>query len=146
MTNERACANNTPQPIQEWENENVKGEALSRKRFHEEHLAEVNELRQRQEAYIASLPKNPSEALTEIHSTLLDPREIGEQHYAPRAALEIIHQLALKNGLEDDEGIRDAIYWLTSQALNGLNAIDAATQQAQEIAGQFHPRYEPYKA
>ena len=146
MTNERVCANSEALPIQDWENRHVKGDALACKRVFEAHLAEVAELRQRQEQYEESLPKKPRKALAEIHRTLLDQRDISEPGYAPRAALELIYQLVAHNALDDSDQMRDAVYWLAIQGLDGLKKIETATARAQHIARQVHPMYEPYKA
>lgn len=138
--------NNAPHPVQSWENRQVKGEALSSKCVHEQHVAKVAELRSRQEAYEASLPKEPGEALSEISRVLTGLDDSSEPQYAARAALEIIHQLTSFNALDDSEEMNDAIRWLSIQGLDGLKAIETASKRASDIAHQFHPRRTAFQA
>ena len=146
MTKERNFANDELRPIQEWENDQVHGEAIACKKVYDVHLAKVTELRQRQEAYETSLPKDPIEAMAEINRTLKDTREFAEPQYAARAALEIIHQLATNGALEDSTQLKEAIYWLAGQGLDGLKIIEDGTSRARNIAQQFHPRHTVYRA
>lgn len=126
MTKERNFANDELRPIQEWENDQVHGEAIACKKVYDVHLAKVTELRQRQEAYETSLPKDPIEAMAEINRTLKDTREFAEPQYAARAALEIIHQLATHGALEDSTQLKEAIYWLAGQRqINGRTSLIA---------------------
>ena len=78
----------------------------------------------------ASLPKDPLEALAEINRTIKDTREMSEPQYAARAALEIIHQLATHGALDDSDQMKDAIYWLAGQGLDGLKIIEDGTRRA----------------
>ena len=130
-----------PTPIQDWENREVKGEGMACKSVYDDHVAKVAELRERQEAYEASLPKDPLEALAEINRTLKDTRELSEPQYAARAALEIIHQLATHDALDDSDQMKDAIYWLAGQGLDGLKIIDDGARRATNIAQKFHPMH-----
>lgn len=136
----------TPKPIQDWENRQVNGAALAGKSVHDDRVAKVAELRKRQEAYQASLPKKPLEALEEIKRTLKDPRELSEPQYAVRAALEIIHQLATHDALDDSDQMKEAIYWLTGEGLHGLRLLEDGTRRATNIAHQFHPAHTPFEA
>ncbi len=135
-----------PTPIQDWENRQVKGEGMACKKVHDDHVAKVAELRQRQEAYEASLPKDPLEALAEVNRALKDMRETSEPQYAARAVLEIIHQLAIHGALDDSAHMEDAICWLTNQGLNGLKIIEDGTHRATDIARQFSPMHIVYRA
>lgn len=136
----------SPTPIHDWENRQVKGEGMACKKVYDDHVAKVAELRERQEAYEASLPKDPLEALADINLTLKDTSDIGEPQYAARAALEIIHQLATHGALDDSDQMKDAIYWLASQGLDGLRIIEDGTRRATNIARQFHPLHTVYRA
>ena len=133
-------------PIQDWENREVKGEGMACKTVYDSHVAKVAELRQRQEAYEASLPKDPLEALAEINRTLKDTREMSEPQYAARAALEIIHQLATYGALDDSDQMNEAVYWLSCQGLDGLTLIEDSARKAMNIAHQFHPMHEACRA
>ncbi|MBB06341.1 MAG: hypothetical protein CML03_12660 [Pseudooceanicola sp.] len=147
MTNDTAdLANEEPRPIQDWENLQVKGDGMACKEVYDDHVARVAELRQRQEAYEASLPKEPLEALAEINHTLHDMRDASEPQYAARAALEIIHQLADHGALDDSDQMKDAIYWLSGQGLEALTLIEDGARKAVNIAHQFHPMHKVYRA
>ncbi|WP_306111573.1 MULTISPECIES: hypothetical protein [unclassified Roseovarius] len=146
MDKERVGANAEARPVKDWENKEVKGDALAHKRIFEQHKNEVAELRQRQEQYEKDLPKEPKEALRDIHRTLMDTRDIAEPYYAPRAALELISLIASSSTLSDGDDARHALYWLANQGLNGLDLIDAATARSRHIAYQFEERHEPFKA
>ncbi|WP_138058676.1 hypothetical protein [Sulfitobacter geojensis] len=147
MTNVNAdSANEELRPIQDWENREVDGKGLACKRVYDKHVAEVAELRQRQEAYEASLPKEPLEALSEINHAMKDPREIESPQYAARAALTILQELSMKGGLDNSDQINEAVYWLSCRGLEGLALIEEGTRKAMAIAHQFHPMHEKYQA
>ena len=77
---------------------------------------------------------------------MLELRDITEPQYAVRAALTIIQELSMKGGLDENEQMNEAVFWLTSQGLEGLCAIEKSTRRAKAIARQFHPMHEPYQA
>lgn len=145
-SNENSSKTEAPRPIQDWENDEVKGEGMACKKIHDRHVAKVAELRERQEAYEASLPKDPLEALEEISRTLMDMGDIDGPSYAPRAALEILHQLSTHGALDESEQMKHAIFWLVGRGLEGLGANEDAARRAKNIAHQFHPSHIPYKA
>ncbi|MCE8005997.1 hypothetical protein [Aestuariivita sp.] len=146
MTKERARANSEPRPVQYWENRRTKGQALAHNRVFETHLAEVTALRQQQERYEQSLPKKPRKALADIYQTLEDTKDILEPSCAPRAAMELICQLAMHNALADGDQMSDAVYWLAIRSLEGLDKLEDAITRARDISRQFHPLHEPYQA
>jgi len=135
-----------PRPVTDYENDQVRGAAtLPRSIFYAEQ-ARLDQLRQRQEAYTASLPKDPVTALADVYSTLPELGEYAEPHYAARAALDIIHQLATHGALDDSLEIKQSVYWLTTQGLNAMRKIESANKRAKDIARQFHPHIEPFRA
>ncbi len=135
-----------PRPVQDWENEDVQREALAGKRVYDAHLAEVTKLRQRQEAYEASLPKDAVEAMDDIRESLKDLRDIDTPQYAPRAALTIVQELVLNGDLDGRGDIRNAVYWLSARGLDGLDLIESGSRRALDIASQFHPAHRAYEA
>ncbi len=136
----------SPTPIQDWENRDVDGKVKVYKKAYDAHVAKVAELRERQMTYEASLPKDPTEALIEIHRIGKDMRDFAEPEYAVRASLEILMQLASNGGLQDIEYLKDTVYWLLSQALDGLSLIEDSTDRVHDIARQFHPAHRPFEA
>lgn len=145
MTNE---IQNTvsPQPIQDWENREVHGEGMACKTVHDDHVSKVAELRQRQEAYEASLPKDQAKALTEINKVLCDSGDLDSPEYAARAALTIINELAAKGGMDDSPQMNNAVYWLSEKGLDGLQLIETGVKRSKDIAHQFHPAHDKYRA
>lgn len=135
-----------PTPVHDWENNQVEGKALVCKKIYDQHVERTAALRERQEAYEASLPKDPIEALQEIDRALLDIRCTSQPAYAARAALEIIYQLATHGALDDSEPLRESVYWLAGQGLNGLKATEDTTRRARNIAHQFHSRHQAFQA
>lgn len=136
----------SPRPVEDWENRLVNGEGLSCKPVHDGHAARVARLRERQEAYEANLPKEPIEALNQITRTLNDCRETVSPHYAARAAIVIVRELALKGGLDDSDQINSAVLWLTSQGMDALDLIEDEVRRTRDIAQQFHPGHMPHRA
>lgn len=66
MTNERASATNEAQPLKPvtmQENKDAKGHALCAEMFWRRHIESTQELRDRQAAYLDSLPRNPTDAI-----------------------------------------------------------------------------------
>ncbi|WP_299739052.1 hypothetical protein [uncultured Roseobacter sp.] len=132
--------------VQDWENRAVKGAALACKSIYEDNKKEAEKLRARQEAYKKSLPTDPIEGMSEINRALKDTQEVDSLHYAPRAALEIIRELSMKGSLDGSQQMSDAVFWLTTQAIDGLTAIEEGARRSRDIAYSFHPMHQPYEA
>ncbi|MFD1341447.1 hypothetical protein [Litorisediminicola beolgyonensis] len=135
-----------PRPVSEWENNNVSGQACTCKRVHEKHVEEVKALRQRQEAYEASLPKEPLEALRAISAKMVVFEDQDDSSEAIRAALTLINELATHRIDLDYPDMHQALYWLTSEALTGFKEIERSNREAYKIARQFSPSHEPFRA
>lgn len=132
--------------VQDWENRAVKGAAFACKSVYEGNKQEAEELRARQEAYHKSLPTDPDEALQHINKVLNKTQDEDSMYYAPRAALEIIRELSMKGSLDGSQQIGDAVFWLTTQALDSLTSIEDGILKSCDIAQKFHPRHQPYEA
>lgn len=139
---------NTPDAVrvEDWENRDVDGAAFAAKCIYEGNKSRSEKLRAQQEAYERSLPSDPEEALGEINKALKETRDVDGEHYAPRAALEIIRELSMKGSLDDSQEIADAVFWLTTQALEGLTSIEGGIRKSRDIAHRFHPMHKPYEA
>ena len=98
--------------MKDWECHKVNGKALCAKSIYDDNLAEVSVLCERQEADMASLLKDPVEALNAIRETLIDLREIDsdEGAFAPRAALEILNQLTANDAMDDSPQMNHALF------------------------------------
>ena len=89
MNKERARANNQAhplRPVNNWENDSVKGHALCAESVFCEHVEHAQALRKRQTAYLDSLPINPIEA----NRAALDLLRPGEGLY-PEGFEEALH-------------------------------------------------------
>lgn len=144
--NTPASGTDTARPVTDWENRESKGAALVCKYGHDATQKKTAELRQRQEAYERSLPKDAIEAMGEISRNLADTGDYCTPEYAPRAALAIIKELSVNGGLDDSDEMNGAVYWLTTQALDALDGIEGNTIRARHIARQFHPMHKPFQA
>ena len=119
MTNERACANDETQPVKPvayWENNEVKGHALCAENVFLKHIERAQTLRDRQEAYHASLPTDRSAAISQAlkimhHEGTEYPEGTEEALYLSYAMLAI-----LKEGDLDQDGFpRDAALYLADR-------------------------------
>jgi hypothetical protein len=70
MSDERASATPPVKPVTSYENQDVKNMALSVDYVFEMDLAEISKLRKQQADYLASLPVDPAECLSEALRTL----------------------------------------------------------------------------
>ena len=61
---------NTPSPVTDWENRSVNGDAKAAPGVLASHVAKVKELRAKDEAWWASLPAEPRDAIKAIKDTL----------------------------------------------------------------------------
>ena len=129
MTN---CSN-TPRPVQDWENKDVKGMALCCDSLFDEYLEKVTKLREQQAAYEDSLPTKVDDAFRGINKALPCLDGIGEQDYGLRAALRIYNMLFSKGEPLDDTDI-DALYWLNCQTEDALYRIERGNTRARDIA------------
>lgn len=108
-------------PVDPWENQITNGMALRCDRVHTEDLKRVEELRARQESYLASLPVEP-EAV--IDATLNEMNPHGESYPAGfEEALHLSHALRpmVEHLQTDDFGPdRDALLWIADRIMFGL--------------------------
>ena len=143
---DQAKAEEKIQRVKGWENDSCDGKVYQYKGGYDEHRSRVERLRQQHEAYLKSLPTDPDAALYEIAGCLEDPGGIGEAAYGARAALEIIHQLAAHDAFDDSGALKNALYWLTMKGLEGLEVSENGAHRALDIARQFSPGRNDYRA
>ncbi|MEM0990820.1 MAG: hypothetical protein AAGK00_18275 [Pseudomonadota bacterium] len=135
----------TPTPIQDTENRRVHGQGLACKMVHDDHVAEVTRLRQRQEAYEASLPKDQQAALREIAKAgSRDLRDVWDNECAARLAYVIIFELADK--INADLDLQDALRWLSRIGLEAVDRVEADMKHVHSIARQFQKVHTVYRA
>ncbi len=147
MTNESASrANEDLRPVQDWENRAVNGMAHSVKRIFEEDIESAKKLRERQEAYEKSLPKDPVEALRAIVNTLDSMEDLDSRYYPIKASIELLYELACKEGVFQDTEVRHSVYWLLCKAKDALCVLEAEHTKARAIARQFCPHHTPFEA
>ncbi len=122
--------------VSDWENEEVKGMALSCDSVHHDNMAKVKKLRDRQAAYRASLPTEP-EAVRRAVDELLCP---GAESYPGgfEEALHLSHALGpmitmLKTDVPGPD--RDALLWIADHIMFGLEGASCAINQISDILG-----------
>ncbi|SFB82092.1 hypothetical protein [Tropicimonas isoalkanivorans] len=136
-----------PRPVADWENREVRGDVIVTKSLYDHRAAKVAKLRQRQEAYEASLPKKKGAALREIADLMGGlVGDLDEEAYAVHATLELLGAMASGEVFTDGAVDTDVLYWLVSRAREGLADIERKTRRAKDIAAQFSPLHQPYKA
>ena len=75
----------------------------------------------------------PKDALTQIHEALPEPNDMGEPEYAVRAVLTLIHEMGANCTFAHEAKFSGAMFWLTQQALNGLDKMEADLAAATEL-------------
>lgn len=136
-----------PARVTDRENREVAGQALVDKTIRERHEKRVAELRAKEKAYRDSLPSEPAEALAAISRGLPDMTDFHSREFAIRAALILARELATERlFVEGGDELNDAMFWLTSRAIDGLAEAEAKVAHARAVAQQFNPMREPYQA
>jgi hypothetical protein len=137
----------TPQRVTSHENREVGGEALVCKEVREHREERVAELRAREQAYWESLPDEPTEALNAVTRALPDMGDFDHKPYAARAALVLTHELAGNRlFVEGSDELNDAMFWLTSRAIEGLDETEAKVDHARAIATKLNSMQPPFEA
>ena len=132
MTKERARANEELRPVSSWENNQAKGHALCGQYMWGEHKDEVKTLRNRQAAYLNSLPSDPQDAISAAKK-LLD----FEYSAYPEGIEKALHfsfalEAMVKHSSTDDDGPEhDAAIYLADQV---AHAMVRATEQLDRIS------------
>jgi len=135
MTKDRVCAD-TPAlpiyPVNNWENNEVKGHALCADYLFREHVERAQALRDRQASYLESLPTDPREV---IRAALKLMHPTGDEY--PDGIEEALHlsyalEALVKEGDLDAKGrSRDAALYVASQV---SYAMHRATRQLDRIS------------
>lgn len=132
MTNERARANDTPQPVTRWQNEEVKGHALCYEDLFTEHVEKTKALRERQATYLASLPTDPPEAIRAALKVLHPDGDCYPEGIEEAMNLTYALEAMMKDGdLDACGGSRDAALFLADRV---TSALHRATRQMDRIA------------
>ncbi len=135
MTDERARANDEARPVKpvtNWQNKAANGYALCGESIFRKHIEGTQALRDRQAAYLDSLPSDPPEV---IRAALKLMHPNGDNY--PEGIEEALHlsyalEALVKDGELDEEGRpRDAALYLADRV---AYAMHRATRQLDRIA------------
>jgi len=133
MTKDHATVTNeSTKPVRDWENAGVKGLALCGEDVFQENMQKVRELRDRQAAYLDSLPSDPPEAIRAALKLMHPPGD--EYPEGIEEALHLSHALAalVKDGDLDEGGFnRDAALYVADRV---AFAMHRATRQLDRIS------------
>ena len=140
MTNERACADNeseSVEPVTDWENKAAKGHALCVESIFRKHIEGTQALRDRQAAYLDSLPSDPPEvirvALKLMHLNSDQYPEGIEEALRLSYALEAL----VKEGDLDNEGrTRDAALHLADRVAFTMHRATRQLDRISDILGK----------
>lgn len=123
-------------PVTEWENNEVGGKALLDEGVYRDHLARVQALRDRQAAYLASLPTEPAEAIRCAEELLHPDCQVYPEGF--EEALHLAQALAamVKDGDLAAEGrLRDAAQYIADRV---SFAMHRAARQLDQIGDILH--------
>ncbi len=120
MSKHRICANDQTRPVEPvstWENDARKGHALCADFIFREHIEETQELRDRQAAYLASLPTDSTEV---AHAALKLMHPNADQY--PDGIEEALHlSCALEVMVKEGEGVdRASTVYVAQRVYSGL--------------------------
>ena len=124
----------TVKPVTDWENEEVGWCALSCQTVHEKHLAEVEKLRARHAAYIASLPTDLDDCLIAVAKVLHHdysgyPEGFEEALNLSFALAPMIRQL----NTDEPGPERDALLYIAGRVRQGLERTAEGVQHMSDI-------------
>lgn len=133
---QRACATDTARPVTMWENEAVKGMALSCDKIHENDMDEIAALRARQGKYEASLPVDPCDVINAVQDLMQPksetyPDRFEESLHLSHALRPMIEMLDLSHPGPD----RDALLWITDRIMFGLEDVQRNLDRIGDILG-----------
>ncbi|OOY24437.1 hypothetical protein BMI91_10370 [Thioclava sediminum] len=125
MTNERACANNDAQsvePVSHWENEEVHRHALCVEPIFRDHIAKVEALRNRQAAYVASLPTEYPAAVSAVLNIVHPEFESYPDGVEEALHLSFALEAMIKNsGVEGQGRSRDAAVYVAERISDAMH-------------------------
>lgn len=119
-------------PVTDWENKAVKGHALCAEYVFREHIEDTQALRDRQAAYLESLPSDPPEVIRAARSLL--HQDSDEYPEGIKEALHLSHALEalVKDGDLDENGKNRAAALYVAHRI--VMAMHRATQQLDRIS------------
>lgn len=91
---------------------------------------------------IGNLPSD-DEVIQSIRDMLKGGITATSPMQAPRAALELIMTLAVSEGdtFCSDESLKDALYWITHQALVGLTQLEDERRAIMDMTRAYRPTF-----
>ncbi|AZQ69488.1 hypothetical protein EF888_21450 [Silicimonas algicola] len=128
---------NTPSPVTDWENRSVKGDALAAPAVFAGHAEKVKELRARNEAWWASLPTEPTDALKAIKDTLHP--DYDEYPAGFETLLHLSELMTLATAAYDaDKGSRthDALRWASEHLASSARQTAAELRKMSDVASK----------
>ena len=122
-------------PVSTYENEKVKGNALSGDRVWQMDLAEIEELRGRQRAYIASLPTEPADRIAAIRKIMHPDSEAYPAGFEEAQALGLALQAMIQIGDVDENNpeVRRAALWIADRMETLMRGLERDLQRIADL-------------
>lgn len=125
-----------PKRVTAWENETVKGMALSHDRVHQLDLDKIEGLRARQRDYLKSLPTNPEDCLRAAAKLLHTGGDVYPEGFAEAFFLSFALVPMIKNLETDMPGPeRSALLYVADRIKCGLSRFAPALEEVSDILG-----------
>lgn len=123
-------------PVEECENEEVDGLALCCEKIYEDRRRETADLRERQAAYLASLPTDPAECLRAARAILHPDGHPYPGHLKETYERMLVISELLKTGDFDSFGLQRALAHLADDVANDLRgSLEALRRLSDILAG-----------
>lgn len=126
------------EPVTRWENKEVKGHALCSDFVFQDHLTNAQALRDRQAAYLNSLPTDPTDVIKAARE-IMHPGYVNEY---PEGIEEALHlsvalEAMIKAGDLDVEGRpRDAALYVAEHVCTAMHRAVRALDRLNHVLGQ----------
>lgn len=126
--NERRDSPNA-EPISDWENNSVKGLALTADKVFEDEMERVNAMRAQQQAYLDSLPSEPEEIIRAASKLMHTELGAYPDGFEEALHLSVALEALVKVGELDSEGLdRDAANYIaadiSTRLMNTRRSLD----------------------
>lgn len=136
MTNERACANDEPRPVTNWENDEVRGDALCDQDLLDNRLRRARELRARQADYLDSLPRELPEVVRQARKLMR--HNSGAYPEGFEMALHLSHALEVMVRHEETDAPgrpREAALYLAMELSLAMHRAALALDRISDVLG-----------
>ncbi|MBI6630704.1 hypothetical protein [Pontibaca salina] len=125
-----------PEPVTEWESNQVHGHALTMDFVYDSFLRQTNALREKQARYLESLPTDPDAVIKAARKVMHRGGSRYPEGFEQALHLSYALDAMVRDGNVEDEGrTRDATIYLADQVASGLHRAALALDRIADILG-----------